>query len=114
MKKILMLAVAALLFTTGAHAQVQVGAGGQVNIGAGGSGFTAGGDLASNSPTSQKVIGIYNVPLCTGFTPTAGQTVIYSTTSSPNPCWAPSGGINLYVNGVLVATALNGVSVNGS
>ena len=52
----------------------------------GGSSFTAGGDL-SGSSTSQEVVGIHSVPLCTGFTPTNGQFLQYTTASSPNPCW---------------------------
>lgn len=33
------------------------------------------------------VVGIDTVPLCTGFTPTEGQTLLYTTTLSPNPCY---------------------------
>ena len=57
--------------------------------------------------------GIDGVPFCTGFTPVAGQTVIYTTGGTPNPCWSAAGGINLYVNGTLVASGLTGVTVNG-
>jgi hypothetical protein len=64
-----------------------------------------------NIPASGS--GIDGVPFCTGFTPVAGQTVTFSTTGTPNPCWAAAGGINLYVNGTLVASGLTGVSVNG-
>lgn len=53
-----------------------------------GSGFTAGGDLSGTS-SSQEVIGIHSVPLCTGFSPTAGQLLAYTTSSTPNPCWTP-------------------------
>ena len=88
-------------------------ASGWVQGGGGGGGFTAGGDLSGTS-TSQKVIGIDNVPLCTGTTFVAGNSFQYTTASTPNPCWAATGGINLYVNGVLVATGVAGVSVNGS
>jgi hypothetical protein len=60
----------------------------------GGGSFTAAGDLAGSSST-QEVVGIHSVPLCTGFTPTAGQLLAYTTSSSPNPCWtaqnAPGG-----------------------
>jgi hypothetical protein len=48
--------------------------------------FTAGGDL-SGSSTSQEVIGLHSVPFCTGFSPTNGQVVEYTTASSPNPCY---------------------------
>lgn len=57
-------------------------------------GFTAGGDLSGTS-TSQEVVGLYSVPFCTGFTPTNGQAIEYTTGSSPNPCYTaatPSGG----------------------
>lgn len=49
-------------------------------------GFTAGGDL-SGTPTSQVVGGINGVHLCTGFSPTSGQLLKYTTASSPNPCY---------------------------
>jgi hypothetical protein len=56
--------------------------------------FAAGGDLAGTS-SSQQVIGINSVPLCTGFSPTNGQNLQYTTASTPNPCYtaqtAPSG-----------------------
>lgn len=48
--------------------------------------FTAGGDL-SGSSSSQQVAGIHSVPLCTGFTPTNGQVLQYTTASSPDPCY---------------------------
>jgi hypothetical protein len=57
--------------------------------------------------------GIDGVPFCTGFTPVTGQTVVYTTGGTPNPCWSAAGGINLYVNGTLVASGLTGVTVNG-
>ena len=56
---------------------------------------------------------IANIPTCTGFTPVAGQVPVLSTSSTPNPCWSAAGGINLYVNGTLVASGLTGVTVNG-
>ena len=33
------------------------------------------------------VVGIDSVPLCSGFTPTNGQSLQYTTASSPNPCY---------------------------
>ena len=57
--------------------------------------------------------GINGVPYCTAFSPVAGNSITYTTTNMPNPCWAPTGGINLYVNGTLVASGLTGVTVNG-
>jgi hypothetical protein len=41
-------------------------------------------DLTANTG---KVIGLNGVPFCTGFTPTNGQAVEYTTASSPNPCY---------------------------
>ena len=57
----------------------------------GGGSFTAAGDL-SGSSSSQEVIGIHSVPLCTGFTPTNSQVLTYTTASSPNPCWTATAG----------------------
>lgn len=34
-----------------------------------------------------RVVGINSVPLCTGFTPTNGQNLQYTTASLPNPCY---------------------------
>ena len=82
-----------------------------------GTGFTAGGDLSGTS-SSQTVIGINNVPLCTGFTPTNGQLLQYTTGGSPNPCYtAATAGIGgdtisspngtLTVGGTVTATTLD-------
>ncbi len=48
-------------------------------------------DLTANAG---KVTGLNGVPFCTGFAPTSGQAVEYTTSSSPNPCYtaaSPSG-----------------------
>jgi hypothetical protein len=48
-------------------------------------------DLTANAG---KVTGLNGVPFCTGFAPTSGQAVEYTTSSSPNPCYTaatPSG-----------------------
>lgn len=34
-----------------------------------------------------QVLGLKGVPFCTGFTPTTGQNLQYTTASSPNPCY---------------------------
>src|ERR1700735_666922 len=41
------------------------------------------------------VVGLESVPFCAGYTPTAGEAVEYTTSSSPNPCYtaAPVGSI---------------------
>lgn len=46
--------------------------------------------------TSGNVKGVNGVPLCTGFTPTDGQALKYTTGSSPNPCYtaAVAGGFS--------------------
>ena len=57
------------------------------------SGTNLSGDV-SNSGNAITVKGVNGVPLCTGFTPTNGQALQYTTGSSPNPCYtaASSGG----------------------
>src|ERR1017187_3583809 len=47
-----------------------------------------------NTAALPHVIGLTGVPFCTGFTPTNGQAIEYSTGGSPHPCWTaatPSG-----------------------
>jgi len=51
------------------------------------------GDILSTG----NVGGVNGVKLCTGFTPTNGQNLQYTTASSPNPCYtaaSPSGGLS--------------------
>ena len=48
---------------------------------------TFGGDLATVTGTTQKVIGLDTVPFCTGYSPGNGQFIEYTTGSSPNPCY---------------------------
>jgi len=52
------------------------------------------GDVSGTFPAT-TVAGINGVPLCSGFTPTNGQAIEYTTGGSPNPCYnavTPSGG----------------------
>ena len=81
----------------------------QINGGGAGGGITQlTGDVhagpGSGSQTS-TVVGLKAVPFCTGFTPTNGQALEYTTASSPNPCYTaatPSGGV-VSINSVLQA-----------
>lgn len=45
------------------------------------------GDATLASTGAFTVKGVNGVPLCTGFTPTNGQALEYTTASSPNPCY---------------------------
>jgi hypothetical protein len=69
------------------------------------------GDVTGTGPgsTAATVAGLKNVPFCTGFTPTNGQSVTYTTSSSPNPCWTAStasGSVSGQASGVVpLATA---------
>jgi len=44
-------------------------------------------DAVTSGSNAVTVKGINGVPLCTGFTPTNGQALQYTTASSPNPCY---------------------------
>ena len=62
---------------------------------AGGSGtFVAlSGDASSTSTGGATVVnGLKGVPFCTGYTPTNGQAVSYTTAGSPNPCYTAATG----------------------
>ena len=63
---------------------------------------TAGGDLGNTYP-NPSVTGIKGVPFCTGFTPTAGQALIYTTASTPNPCYTAASGVTLPTGTGIVA-----------
>ena len=57
-------------------------------------GGVARGDLGLNYP-DPSVMGLEQVPFCSGYTPTDGEAVTYTTGLSPNPCYTaviPSGG----------------------
>jgi len=58
--------------------------------------WSASGDISGSAngtvtlSPSLTVAGLKSVPFCTGFSPTAGQALAYSTSLSPNPCWTAS------------------------
>jgi hypothetical protein len=45
------------------------------------------GDATTSGSNVVTVKGVNGVPLCTGFAPTTGQALEYTTASSPNPCY---------------------------
>jgi hypothetical protein len=69
---------------------------------------TAGPGTGSQAAT---VIGIKGVPFCTGYTPTNGEIVEYTTGGSPNPCYTATSvsgtGTSLNVNGGSALTSAN-------
>ena len=84
-------------------------------------------DAGTGSCTSATVVGLAGVPFCSGFTPTNGQFLKYTTGGSPNPCYsaAAGGGTIASTTNALVGdgagnaiaasgTATNCVLVNGS
>jgi hypothetical protein len=66
---------------------------------AGGGAVTFAGDLSGTS-SSQTVVGLDGVPLCTGYAPAANYYFHYRTDLSPSPCWTTNF-INFSVGGVL-------------
>jgi hypothetical protein len=54
------------------------------------------GDVGKSASSFATVVnGLKGVPFCTGFTPTNGQSLQYSTALSPNPCYTAAAGGNL-------------------
>ena len=89
--------------------------------GGGGSGITALTQdvLASGSGSvAATVVGIDTVPLCSGFSPSNGQFLEYTTGGSPSPCYSAAaasggsgGGSGLTVYSGLAAVSLSGATV---
>ena len=76
------------------------------------------GDATTSGSNAVTVAGLKGVPFCTGFTPTNGQLVQYTTGGSPNPCYTSAtpglGGdtisspnSTLAVGGTVTATTLD-------
>lgn len=63
--------------------QTSVGASGTLDVYVGGEA-----DTHIQLPASTTQYSIDGVPFCTGFTPTAGVGLLYTTGGSPNPCWS--------------------------
>ena len=73
--------------TTNCTPQVS-GAGAYVPSTGSGTFVTLSGDATSTATGGATTVqGLKGVPFCTGFTPTNGQLVQYTTASSPNPCY---------------------------
>lgn len=77
--------------------------------------FTALNGDANSTATggATTVVGINNVPLCTGFTPTNGQHLQYTTASTPNPCYTaadPPSGTFSALTGDASSTATGGAT----
>ncbi len=50
-----------------------------------------------NGSVAATVVGLETVPFCTGYTPTNGEAVTYTTGGTPNPCYSsvtPAGGVS--------------------
>ena len=91
------------------------------SAGGGGGGITClSGDVAAGSGggcTTATVVGLETVPFCSGYTPTNGQFVQYTTGGSPNPCYTAataSGGGGGGGSGVTVYSGVAGISLSGT
>jgi hypothetical protein len=67
---------------------------------------SATGDLSGTYP-GPSVAGLKSVPFCTGFTPTNGQYLQYTTGGSPNPCYTAATGSSSGVTQLLAGTGIS-------
>ena len=73
----------------------------------------AGGDLSGTYP-NPGVAKLAGVPFCTGFTPTNGQNLQYTTASSPNPCYtAATGGSGGDYASLMPSISATGCTISG-
>jgi hypothetical protein len=73
-------------------------------------------DAGTGSCTSATVVGLESVPFCTGYTPTNGQFVQYTTGGSPSPCYsaaAASGGVHGTATFSATGGTISGLHVTG-
>ena len=87
-------------------------------------GLIGGGSGSGISALSQDVVasgsgsvaatvkGINGVPLCTGFTPTNGQALQYTTALSPNPCFTAAGASSVSIQHQGSTTGINQAVLN--
>ena len=79
---------------------------------------TVSGDASLNSAGLLTILGIESVPFCSGYTPTNGQVIEYTTASSPNPCYTAAtvsgGGSMVWPSGGAGVPNYNGSSAWGT
>ncbi len=72
------------------------------------------GDVTAGSGSgclTATVVGLESVPFCTGYTPTNGEFVQYTTGSSPNPCYTAAAASSTTGNAASIVTYTPGASV---
>lgn len=73
------------------------------------------GDATTSGSNAVTVVGLNGVHFCSGFTPTTGQAVTYTTASSPNPCYtATTASTPVVVGGIVGGYYGSAVLINNS